>query len=51
MLKYSSQLNILKKMTKKYTNPIHPPLNCKPKLRQDWSRLYGSSVKKKANSA
>ncbi len=31
-------------MTKNYTNPIHPPLNCKPKQRQDWSRLYGSSV-------
>jgi len=32
------------KMTKNYTNPLNPPLNCKPKQRQDWSRLYGSSV-------
>lgn len=32
------------KMSKNYINPIHPPLNCKPKQRQDWSRLYGSSV-------
>ena len=31
-------------MTKKYTSPIHPPLNCKPKQRQDWSRLYGCSI-------
>ncbi len=31
-------------MTKNYTNPLNPPLNCKPKQRQDWSCLYGSSV-------